>query len=50
MAGSVVWFTATLPSVGLLKLGVLRLLTSVQLMGADEVLTQLQAWSIYSHS
>ncbi len=27
--------------------GVLRLLTTVQLMGADEVLTQLQAWSIY---
>jgi uncharacterized protein len=27
--------------------GVLRLLTTIQLMGADEVLTQLQAWSIY---
>jgi len=29
------------------QLGLLRLLTTVQLMGADEVLTQLQAWGIY---
>jgi len=29
------------------QLGVLRLLTTAQLMGADEVLTQVQAWGIY---
>jgi len=29
------------------QLGLLRLLTTAQLMGADEVLTQLQAWRIY---
>ncbi len=29
------------------QLSVLRLLTTVQLMGADEVLSQLQAWKVY---
>ena len=29
------------------QLGMLRLLTTSQLMGADEVLTQVQAWGIY---
>ena len=29
------------------QLGLLRLLTTAQLMGADEVLTQLQAWGVY---
>jgi uncharacterized protein len=31
------------------QLGVLRLLTTARLMGADEVLTQLQAWHVYDH-
>lgn len=29
------------------QLGVLRLLTTAQLMGEDEVLTQIQAWNVY---
>ena len=29
------------------QLGVLRLLTTAQLMGEDEVLTQVQAWDVY---
>ncbi|HEY1469200.1 MAG TPA: TA system VapC family ribonuclease toxin [Candidatus Acidoferrum sp.] len=29
------------------QLGLLRLLTTAQLMGADEVLSQMQAWNVY---
>jgi uncharacterized protein len=46
MAGSIVWFATTL-LLSFHALGMLRLLTTEQLMGADEVLTQAQAWSIY---